>query len=72
MFEKLLTQGVHIPPHRIWALLNEVVVTSERDEFVHLLVCMDCRYFAELCLLADTFGEALGVWLSENQSDKAG
>ena len=71
MFEKLLEHREHVPPHRIWALLNEAVVTVKQAEFVHMLVCRDCRQVVDACLKAANFGEALGIWLAENDLDKA-
>ena len=71
MFEKLLAHRDHLPPHRIWDLLNDVVVTIEQGEFVHLLLCADCRQFVQASLRAGSFGEALGIWLAENEFDKA-
>ena len=71
MFEKLLAHRDHLPPHRIWDLLSNVVVTVEQGEFVHLLICGDCQQFSHACLRAESFGEALGIWLAENELHKA-
>ena len=72
MFEKLLAHRDHIPPHRIWAIFNDPVVYLQPGEFRHLLTCEDCEQFGRVCMRADSFGDALGIWLAENDIDKAG
>jgi hypothetical protein len=73
MFERLLAQAHrdHIPPHRIWAFRSGVA-RLEFPEHLHLMSCTDCRVFYEACLKAENFGEALRLWLSENELGKAG
>ena len=67
MFEKLLAHRDHIPPHRIWAFLNEEWKPS-LPETVHLLKCNYCRAFSDICLSSQNFGEALGIWLNAKES----
>jgi len=71
MFERLLAHREHIPPHRIWAF-HSAAVWLEFPEYIHLKACADCREFFQICEKAENFGEALGIWLSDNDIDKAG
>ena len=73
MFERLLAHPHrdHIPPHRIWASVNASVPLGLPD-FVHMATCANCWEFYEICLKAENFGEALGIWLAEHDVDKAG
>jgi len=71
VFEKLLAHRDHIPPHRIWAFLTDRA-QFDLAEHVHMLMCADCLSFADACLRAESFGDALGIWLSESKFDKAG
>jgi hypothetical protein len=64
MFQKLLDHREHIPPHRVWAFLVAEVQLS-LPENVHLIHCNDCRKFHDVCLRSESFGEALDLWLEE-------
>ena len=70
MFEKLITQRNHIPLHKIWAFLSDEV-QLDVSEHIHMLLCRTCDSFLAASLRAETFGEALGIWLSENKLGRA-
>jgi hypothetical protein len=67
MFEKLLEHREHIPPHRVWAFLNTKGELS-LPENTHLLHCEDCSKIFAACIRAESFGEALQIWVDEKSA----
>jgi hypothetical protein len=58
MFEKLLAQREHVPPHRLWAYFNAEVEMTVYER-IHILHCDDCQEIFLACVHAETFGAAL-------------
>jgi hypothetical protein len=58
MLERFNDHREHIPPHKVWALLNGELEMG-LPEHLHIKHCEDCRKAFHDCLQSETFGEAL-------------